>query len=86
MRLLVFSFTAGATVMLKLSSRTDWHQRRLPKPKVTRMMRRPQDVGAAILASSLILAAFGAFFAFVGALAELPDVDLKETLRPMIDK
>ena len=43
-------------------------------------------VGTAILASSLILAAFGAFLAFVVALAELPDVDLTETLRPMIDK
>jgi uncharacterized MnhB-related membrane protein len=49
-------------------------------------MRRTQVVGAAILASSLILAAFGAFFAFVAALAELPDVALTETLRPMIDK
>lgn len=86
MRLLVFWFTAGKTAVLKLSSRTDWHQRRLSKSKVTRMMRRTQLVGAAILASSLILASFGAFFAFVAAVAELPDVDLSETLRPMIDK
>lgn len=50
------------------------------------MIRRTQVVGAAILPSSLVLAAFGAFFAFVAALAELPGVDLKEMLRPMIDK
>jgi len=50
------------------------------------MMRRPHNVGAAILASSLILAAFGAFLAFAAALAELPDVDLKEALRLTIDK
>lgn len=57
-----------------------------PKAKVTRIMRRTQVVGTAILASSFILAAFGAFLAFVVALAELPDVDLTETLRPVIDK
>jgi len=50
------------------------------------MMRPPQNVVAAILASSFILAAFGAFFALAAALAELASVDLTEALRPMIDK
>lgn len=85
MRLLAFWFTVGERAVLKLSSRTDWRHRHLPEAKATRIMRRAQ-IGEAILASSLILAAFGAFFAFVAALAELPDVALTETLRPMIDK
>ncbi len=54
--------------------------------KRSRMMRRRQTVFAAILASCIILAAFGAFFAFAAALAELPSLHLTELLRPMIDK
>lgn len=51
------------------------------------MMRRPQDLGAAILGCSLVLAAFGTFFALAAALAELPDAaPLEEELRLMIDK
>lgn len=61
-------------------------QRRVRERNVSRMKRRPHTVFAAILASCFILAAFGAFFAFVAALAELPSPDLTEVLRPMIDK
>lgn len=50
------------------------------------MMRHPHDLGAAMLACALVLAAFGAFFALAAALAELPDVDLLEELRPTMDK
>lgn len=49
-------------------------------------MRRPPNLIAAILASSFILAAFGAFFALAAALAELRSVELPEVLHPMIDK
>jgi hypothetical protein len=50
-------------------------------------MKRPHDLGAALLACTLILAVFGAFLAFAAALAELPDVDpLGDELRPMINK
>ncbi|KRP98890.1 hypothetical protein AOQ72_16400 [Bradyrhizobium yuanmingense] len=61
-------------------------QGRLREPKVSRMMTRLQNVGAAMLGGCLIVAAFGAFFAFVAALAELPSVDVTDVLRPMIDK
>lgn len=51
------------------------------------MIRRPHDLGATILACTLVLAVFAALFAFAAALAELPDVDpLGDELRPMIDK
>ncbi len=51
------------------------------------MMRHPDDLSAAILGCSLILAAFGAFFALAAALAQLPDVDPQaDELRQMIDK
>jgi hypothetical protein len=50
------------------------------------MMKRHQDLAAVILASSLVLAAFGALIALAAALAELPDVDVEEKLRPMVDK
>lgn len=61
-------------------------QRRRPERNVSRMMRRPQNVFAAIIAGCFILLALGAFLALAAALAELPSPDQTEVLRPMIDK
>lgn len=82
----IFGLAAGATAMLKVPRSTDRHSTLPTKPNASRTMRPPQHFGAAMLTSSFILAALAAFFAFVAALAELPRVELREELRPMIDK
>ncbi|WP_438502103.1 hypothetical protein [Bradyrhizobium japonicum] len=85
-RLLDFWFIAGATVMSSVSRSTDFHATQHSPREVSRMMRRPQNVVAAMLASAFIFAAFAAFFALAAALAELPSAALPKVLRPMIDK